>query len=148
MPQSEIPWHNVSLSMVGFVNDSTRQVNNLKNPIQPTPVTLTEYMHHDAKLWNDLLWILGGLLELDKCSYHHIHFDFDSDGNVKPWLGPVGHLTTIPDNQRCAKIDIHAKSLTNPHKTLGHTQPQLSKTTSSIAVEIQSTGQTNCNQTF
>ncbi len=70
--------------MVGFVDDSTGQVNDFENPIQPNPAELSAFMQHDAKLWNDLLWISGGLLELDKCSYHHLHFDFNADGNASP----------------------------------------------------------------
>jgi hypothetical protein len=77
-------------------------------------------MRHDAKLWNDLLWISGGLLELSKCSYHHIRFDFYTDGNATPSLGPIGPPITIPDNQTNAKIIIPSKSVTNPPKTLGH----------------------------
>ena len=85
-----------------------------------TPEELSEIMKHDAKLWNDLLWISGGLLELDKCSYHHIHFDFDNDGNASPRLGHVGPPITIPDNQSHANIEIPSKCVVNPHKTLGH----------------------------
>jgi hypothetical protein len=60
------------------------------------------------------------LLELSKCSYRHIHFDFDPDGNATPRLGPVGPPITIPDNQTNATIIILSKSVANPHKTLGH----------------------------
>jgi hypothetical protein len=105
----------VSLSMVGFVDDSTGQVKNFDNPIQPTPKEL-----YDAKLWNGLLWISGGLLELDKCSYHHIHFDFDVDGNASLRLGHLDPPITIPDNQSQAQIQIQSKSVLSPHKTLGH----------------------------
>jgi hypothetical protein len=36
--------------MVGFVDDSTGQVNDFDNPIQPTPKELSEIMKDDAKL--------------------------------------------------------------------------------------------------
>jgi hypothetical protein len=102
--------------MVGFVDNSTGQVNDFDNPIQPTPKELcSEIMKHNAKLWNDLLWISGGLLELDKCSYHHIHFDFDVDGNASLRLGHVGPPITIPDNQSHAQIQIPSKSVLNSH---------------------------------
>jgi hypothetical protein len=71
------------------------------------------------RLWNDVLWISGGLLEHDdKCSYHHIHFAFDSDGNATPRLGKVGPPITIPENQSQADIQILSKSITISHKTL------------------------------
>jgi hypothetical protein len=37
-------------------------------------------MQLDPQLWNNLLWLSGGMLELSKCSLHHIHFDFLPDG--------------------------------------------------------------------
>jgi hypothetical protein len=110
----------VALSMVGFIDDSTGQINDFKSHAQPTPEELSEFMRHDAKLWNDLLWISGGLLELSKCSYHHIHFDFDTYCNATPRLGPMWPPINILDNQTNAKIIIPSKSVTNPHKTLGH----------------------------
>jgi hypothetical protein len=142
----------VSLSMVGFVDDSTGQVNDFDNPIQPTPKELSEIMKHEAKLWNDLLWISGGLLELDKCSYHHIHFDFDVDGNASLRLGHVGPPITIPDNQSHAQIQIPSKSVLNSQKTLGHykaptgtgaTQLQILKKKSNTLGQQVSTGPFN-----
>jgi hypothetical protein len=78
----------VSLSIVGFVDDSTGQVNDFENPIQPNPEELSAFMQHGAKLWNNLLWMSVGLLELSKCSYHYLHFDFNAGGNASPRLGP------------------------------------------------------------
>jgi hypothetical protein len=106
--------------MVGFVDDSTGQVNDFQSHAQSTPEALSEFMQHDAKLWNYLLRISGGLLELSKCLYHHIHFDFDTYRNATPRLGPVGPPITIPANQTNADIIILSKSVTNLHKTLDH----------------------------
>jgi hypothetical protein len=52
--------------MVGFVDDSTGQVNHFAANIQPTPDALAELMKIDAQLWSDLLWVSGGRLELPK----------------------------------------------------------------------------------
>jgi hypothetical protein len=110
----------VWLSMVGFVDDSTGQVNHFKNPIQPNPEELSAFLQHGAKLWNDLLWMSGGLLEVSKCLYHYLHFDFNANGNASPRLGPVSPPITIPDSKTQANIMIPAKSVVNPHKSLGH----------------------------
>ena len=48
--------------MVGFVDDSTGQVNEFLSNQQPTPSALTKKMQHDAQLWSDLLWVSGGNL--------------------------------------------------------------------------------------
>ena len=37
-------------------------------------------MTHDAQLWYDLLFVSGGKLELPKCGYHLVYFDFDDAG--------------------------------------------------------------------
>jgi hypothetical protein len=37
-------------------------------------------MAANAQLWNDLLHVSGGLLEVSKCSYHILYFDFRPSG--------------------------------------------------------------------
>lgn len=110
----------VSLSMIGFVDDSTGQVNDFKATEQPTPEFLREIMRHDAQLWSDLLWVSGGLLELNKCSFHQLHFDFASDGTPCMRAGTYGNPLEIPDASLLTNVTIPAKSVFTPHKTLGH----------------------------
>ena len=62
--------------MIGFVGDSTGQVNLFHTNIPPTAEMLVQLMQHDAHLWNDLLWASGGDLELQKCSYHVLYWKF------------------------------------------------------------------------
>jgi hypothetical protein len=111
----------INLSMVGFVDDSTgQQVNDFLSNAQPTPEHLATIMQHDAQLWSNLLWISGGLLELPKCSYHHIHFDFYHTS--KPFMrgGRVAPQIMLNDNKTGAPIPITSKSVFDPDKTLGH----------------------------
>ena len=69
----------VIMMILGFVDDVTNQVNDfLDNSV--TVETLVEKMTHDCQLWSNLLRISGGLLELEKCSYHFIQFEFHPDG--------------------------------------------------------------------
>jgi hypothetical protein len=67
----------VRFNMVGFVDDSMcitgGNVNN-------TLTELLEKMKQDAQLWHDLLWCSGGKLELPKCGYHIIHYEFENSG--------------------------------------------------------------------
>jgi hypothetical protein len=58
--------------MIGFVDDSSGQVNAFGEHPQPSSEELIKRMQHDGQLWNDILWSSGGDLNLDKCSYHHI----------------------------------------------------------------------------
>ena len=64
--------HHIRITMIGFVDDSTGQVNLFDEDKAPNPAKLIELMQQDAQLWNDLLWASGGNLELPKCSYHYL----------------------------------------------------------------------------
>jgi hypothetical protein len=104
----------INLSMVGFVDDSTGQVNKFLNNVQPTPAQLASIMQHDAQLWSNLLWLSGGLLELPKCSYHHLHFDFDPTGKPSMRGGHVAEQIMLSDIQTGDKIPITSKSVFSP----------------------------------
>jgi hypothetical protein len=106
--------------MIGFVDDSTGQVNDFLSNTQPDPETLAQIMKIDAQLWSDLLWISGGSLELPKCSYHQVHFDFLPTGRPIMRPGQVTNQIYLSDAQTGAPIPIQSKSVLNPHKTLGH----------------------------
>jgi hypothetical protein len=110
----------VSLSMIGFVDDSTGQVNEFELDTQPTPEFLRKIMQTDAQLWSDLLWLSGGLLELGKCSFHQIHFDFEADGRPLMRAGTYGDPLLVQDALTSSSVIIPAKSAFQTHKTLGH----------------------------
>jgi hypothetical protein len=76
-------------------------------------------MRIDTQLWHDLLWASGGMLELPKCSYHFLYFDFLPNGKPVPRPGTVGPPLeiTAPNGN---SIPILAKSIYNTHTTLGH----------------------------
>jgi hypothetical protein len=76
-------------------------------------------MRHDAQLWHVLLWCSGGMLELPKCLYHFLYFDYLPDGTPIPRGGQVGPSLSIksPTNQ---DVDIPPKLVYVTHKTLGH----------------------------
>ena len=108
----------IHLSIVGFVDDSTSITNDFRSQ-PPSPETLLVKLEHDVQLWHDLLWSSGGCLELPKCSYHFIYFDFKPDGT--PYARTHFHRDAISVNDPHGNpIRIPQKSSFNPHKTLGH----------------------------
>jgi hypothetical protein len=117
--------------MVGFVDDSTGTVNSFTSNTQPTTESLLGKMQHDAQLWHDLLWCSGGMLELPKCSYHFLYFDYKPDGTPIPRGDQVGPALTIqsPDNE---PVEIPSKSVFNTHKTLGHLKAPAGQGTTQI----------------
>jgi hypothetical protein len=93
----------ISFSIVGFVDNSNCQTNNFLSNNQSSSVTLIAAATEDTQLWADLLWLSGGDLELPKCSYHLIHFDFASNGRPfmtsSSTLGPTISITDAKDGQ-------------------------------------------------
>jgi hypothetical protein len=110
--------------MIGFVDDSNDQVNIFSADYPPTPETLITMMQHDAQhdaqLWSDLLWASGGALELPKCTYHFLYFDFTPTGEPCMWPGQVGPPLTILSGDRQTTTAIKFRSAFTAHKTLGH----------------------------
>jgi hypothetical protein len=106
--------------MVGFVDDSTGSVNDFHNN-EATVDSLLGRLQVDAQLWNDLLWCSGGMLELPKCSYHFLFFDFDASGKPIPRPGTVGPPLEVKSPSGYT-IPIPFKNVYNTHKTLGHYQ--------------------------
>ena len=70
----------VEISLVGFVDDSNGSTNDFQPQTQTDIGTLLDRMTQDAQLWNDLLYCSGGKLELPKCSFHVLQFDFKPNG--------------------------------------------------------------------
>ena len=66
----------VQLSMTGYVDDNTGQTNNFTIGAQQTVREVRDNMRNDAQAWGDLLAVTGQALELSKCSFNHLHYDF------------------------------------------------------------------------
>jgi hypothetical protein len=79
------------------------------------PELLRATMQLDAQLWNDLLWLSGGLLELSKRSFHHIHFDFMPDGTSMMRAGKIGTPLQVHDESTNESVTILAKSAYQSH---------------------------------
>ena len=84
----------------------------------PDLVGLMENAQTDAQQWHDLLWASGGALELSKCSYHLLSYEFDSKGDPFP-------VVTSPMEMTVKSIDgedipIRQLSPFKAHKTLGN----------------------------
>jgi hypothetical protein len=77
-------------------------------------------MKYDSQLWALLLWLTGGLLELQKCSYHVIHFNFKPDGTPQLHTLPPVHPLWINQANSNEHVSVKYKSVYNPHKMLGH----------------------------
>jgi hypothetical protein len=91
-------------------------------------------MQHEAQLCSNLLWISRGLLELNKGSFHQIHFDFDPDGTPRMRGGIYGNPLQVHDAASNTQVTIPAKLAYTPHKTLGHHKAPAGKNTTQRCV--------------
>lgn len=100
--------------------DDTNTCINDWHPQRPGKLqTVLSKLTHDAQLWNDLLYSSGGKLELTKCSFHTVTFEFDPDGTPRVSPLPAPSVFII-DPVTGTKIPIRHLSPYTPHKTLGH----------------------------
>eukprot|EP00957_Ditylum_brightwellii_P166608 12682800-Ditylum_brightwellii.AAC.1 len=67
-----------------------------------TAQQLMSSVDHDVNLWDELLWITGGLLERLKTTYSLIVWDFEESG--KPFIMPIEHLPANSVKIRCNVI--------------------------------------------
>jgi hypothetical protein len=109
----------VKVSISGFVDNTNKCVNEW-HPQQDSRIDqLMAKVQSDAQLWNDLLYVSGGKLELTKCSYHPLRFRFTPDGT------PTAEMTLPPtlniiDSMMHVEVPLRPLACYAPHKTLGH----------------------------
>ena len=72
----------------------------------------------DAQLWNDILFTSGGRLEISKCGYHTIYFDFQSNGIPIMRRSTHQHLQLTDPNGNV--IPVSPKNIYQPRRNLGH----------------------------
>ena len=105
----------VRFNMVGFVDDSTCITGGTKND---TLQDLIGKMRDDAQLWHDLLWCSGGKLELPKCGYHIVHYDFKDNGIPEMRHSPSESITL--HNEHGDDVKIESKNIFQTRINLGH----------------------------
>ena len=110
------------VSMVGFVDDCNGQVNHfMQDENSETLRSIVKAATANAQVWIDLLGASGGALELSKCSYHLLSWQFTSNGapilfNQKDSIPPVQVLD--PHSQELCTLEYLPPY--TAHKTLGH----------------------------
>ena len=110
----------ISFHMVGFVDDSTGTSNDFRPQTEASLDEILHQMEHDAQVWNNLLYCSGGKLELAKCSYHVLTFQFKPNGTPQPSIDTYEHQIQVTDLETNERIPISSKRAFDPHKTLGH----------------------------
>ncbi len=107
------------MKLSGFVDDTNAALNDWQPQHQVELDVLLTRLTHEAQTWNDLLFISGGKLELTKCSFHVLQFNFKPDGSPRPLLFTPPSVT-LHDSESHFPIEIPGLRPDAAHKTLGH----------------------------
>jgi hypothetical protein len=113
--------------MVGFVDDSTGTCNDFQPQVEAPLSELFKKMEYDAELWSNLLYCSGGKLELPKCSFHVLQFQFQANGQPVPTIEKYDNQIHVHDLDTLEKVPIPSKRAFEVHKTLGHFKSPASK---------------------
>ena len=112
--------YTIKRTMEGFVDDTDVAVNDAQAKTPHTPAKLVQVLQDDAQHWERLLFISGGKLELNKCFFYALIWQFDTDET--PTLTPkdqIPHQLMITQGNDNEPTEIIQKDCSEPHKTLG-----------------------------
>ena len=67
-----------------FIDDSSKAVNSFLRWLHSPPSSeeIISSLERTAQTWERLLWTSGGLLNLEKCAYYILQWDFDEEGKM------------------------------------------------------------------
>jgi hypothetical protein len=113
----------VDVSMIGFVDDCNGQTNQFYDDGSERVVAqLVQQAQYNAQVWNNLLAVSGGALELSKTSCHVLQWLFSANG--APVLAPYTEAhqpqLTVHNDQTHTTHNLQVLSSYKAHKTLGH----------------------------
>lgn len=85
------------LGMTGFFDDNTLQI---LQRAKESLADMCKRCEHDAQIWHNLLWASGGDLEISKCLYQFLTFDFKPDGTPTVRKGNHGARIQIQNSEK------------------------------------------------
>lgn len=110
----------MQMGLCGFVDDTNAVVNTFQRQHDTPSPEIRNRLQEDAQRWTELLYISGGKLELTKCSYHALQFQFKSDGTPVPTLNPAHPPIRLIDPTTSSEVYVPCLQSTTAHKILGH----------------------------
>ena len=118
----------LQLFLVGFVDDTRNTINQFGNH-NAMMEELCMNAQNDCQLWHDLLGVVNQQLELPKCGYHALAYEFLPTGKPKLINHPNAEITLVDmaeqplrinqwPNDKAAKYLGHQASLSNKQSQL------------------------------
>lgn len=103
--------------MTGFVDDVTHWCSNQDTQSEEAAI---HEIQKTAQWWEQLLYATGGKLELSKCFFYVLQWDFDTEGIG--FLRPkhqFQNMVLLNSSETNLAVSIPQKEFNEPHKTLG-----------------------------
>jgi hypothetical protein len=120
MTMCDILKHKITKKWIeGFVDDNSNFTNN--NYYDENLINLLKKAQHDGQTWEGFLSTTGGELELQKCFYYILSWNWDKWGNPTPQSIQEQALNklTLKLTTKNLSQDLEQKEVWEPHKTLG-----------------------------
>jgi len=121
------------VGMTGFVDDNNQNTTKRKEESEEDMIARC---CEDAQLWHDILWASGGSLEVSKCSYQFLKFEFNDDGTPVSKKGSHGPPVVIKDSTG-NPMHIKQLSVDEAYKILGTYQADVSDQTKQFEILYQ-----------
>ena len=108
--------------MTGFVNDTTHWLNNFLSALQGTYTKAEMYMttQTTAQWWEQLLYATGGKLELTKCFYYPIVWEFNNEGIPELNENDETQTVTIISSENGNPVTIQKKKSNRVSQNAGY----------------------------
>ena len=124
-----------------FVDDCTYFTNDFDNSIQNKETNIQTDLQQATQWWEQLLHATGGKLELNKCFFYNLQWEFDAEGNPNP--SAEKRNVQIKSSETGETIDIAQRQPQEPHRTLGfHMNPMLTTEASKKHLQQKATSLT------
>jgi hypothetical protein len=104
--------------MTGYVDDTKGIINDMQSPHPITLDQLVKTMQADAQLWGDLVHTSGGALEIPKCNYYVMYWEFNDSG-IPLLKENIDTTIRLENGDRTGSIILSHDSVNDAHKTLG-----------------------------
>jgi hypothetical protein len=105
-----------------FVDDASNSTNNFLSWLYQVPdlEELVEMTRHDSQTWERFLWTSGGLLNLVKCAYYILAWNFDAEGRASHVTKPEIPALRLTSGNNINMAPVKLLNFNETHTYLGN----------------------------
>jgi hypothetical protein len=105
-----------------FVDDASNSTNNFRSWLHQALNLdeLVEMTRHDSQTWERFLWTFGGLLNLVKCAYYILAWNFDAEGRASYVTEPEIPVLRLTSGNNLDAAPVKLLNFDETHTYLGN----------------------------